>query len=146
MEKDKKGSVNVLKILLCCGGGFSSSYIVERMKKDILNNHLENDVMIEYSPFSLSSEVIDQFDVMICCPHLNVYVKQLVKEHDIPIPIYILPPRMYGNMEIIEIYQDVLDIIEIFNQTRKNPVHFPNEDNVLKIKRNKSYKKTFGTS
>lgn len=133
----------MVKILLCCGGGFSSSYIVERMKKDIVNNGLDNDVIIAYSPFTLSLEVIDQYDVMICCPHLNVYIKPFIKNNDISIPIYVLPPRMYGNMDIVEIYQDVVDVIDIYKKTKMNPVHFPGEDIVLKIKRNKSYKKTF---
>jgi len=133
----------MIKILLCCGGGFSSSYIVERMKRDIVNNSLENEVMIEYSPFTLSLEVINQYDIMICCPHLNVYIKPFIRKNNISIPIYVLPPRMYGNMNIVEIYEDVVELIEIYNKTKMNPVHFPGEDVVLKIKRNQSYKKTF---
>lgn len=129
----------MLKILLCCGGGFSSSYIVEKMKKEIIMNHLENDVMIEYSPFSIALEKINDFDIMVCCPHLNIYVKQLVKKTSLPIPIYMLPPKMYGRMEIKEIYKDALDIIDIFKKTRVNPVHFENEENVLKITRSKAY-------
>lgn len=129
----------MLRILLCCGGGFSSSYIVEKMKKEIIDNHLENDVMIEYSPFSIALEKINDFDIIVCCPHLNIYVKQLVEKTSLPIPIYMLPPKMYGRMEIKEIYKDALDIIEIFKKTNKNPVHFLNEDNVLKITRSKAY-------
>lgn len=124
-----------MKILLCCGGGFSSSYVAERMKKEIVENHMSNDVMIEFSPFSLALEKIQDFDIMVCCPHLNIYVKQLVEKQDISIPIYILPPRMYGKMEIKEIYRDARDIIDLFQQGEKNPVHFPKEDNILKVKR-----------
>lgn len=129
----------MIRILLCCGGGFSSSYVAERMKKEIIEEHLEDEVMIEFSPFSISLEKINQFDIMVCCPHLNIYVKQLVAKQDIPIPIYILPPRMYGKMEIQEIYQDAKDIIEIYQKNHVNPVHFPNEDNVLKIQRQCAY-------
>lgn len=125
----------MIKILLCCGGGFSSSYVTERMKKEIIENHLEDEVMIEFSPFSISLEKIDNFDIMVCCPHLNIYVKQLVAKQNIPIPIYILPPRMYGKMEIQEIFQDAKDIIRIFQDNRVNPVCFPGEENVLRIKR-----------
>lgn len=125
----------MIKILLCCGGGFSSSYVTERMKKEIVENHLEKEVMIEFSPFSISLEKINNFDIMVCCPHLNIYVKQLVAKQDIPIPIYILPPRMYGKMEIQEIFQDAKDIIRIFQDNHVNPVCFPGEENVLRIKR-----------
>ena len=48
---------------------------------------------------------------------------------------------MYGNMEIEEIFLDVIDIIEIYHCKKVNPTHFSNEENVFKIKRNKSYKK-----
>lgn len=130
----------MLKILLCCGGGFSSSYIVERMKKEIIESHLENEIMIEFSPFSLAINKINEFDIMVCCPHLNIYVKQLVQKQTLQVPIYILPPKMYGKMEINEIYQDALDIIDIFYQTQVNPVHFPGEDNVLRITRGCAYK------
>lgn len=129
----------MIKILLCCGGGFSSSYIVEKLKKEIINNHLENDVMIEYSPFSIALEKIKNFDIMVCCPHLNIYVKQLVQKQQIDIPIYILPPKMYGRMEIKEIYQDAKDIIDIFKNNPINPTHFPGEDNPLKIKRSQAF-------
>lgn len=130
----------MLKILLCCGGGFSSSYVSERMKKEIKEYHLENEVMMEFSPFSLVLEKMDDFDIIVCCPHLNIYVKQLLEKTELSLPIYILPPRMYGKMEIQEIYQDAMDIIEIYHKTHLNPVHFPGEDNVLRIQRQKSYR------
>ena len=33
----------MLRILLCCGGGFSSSYIVEKMKKEIQDHHMNDE-------------------------------------------------------------------------------------------------------
>lgn len=129
----------MLKILLCCGGGFSSSYVTQRMKKEIIEHHLENEVDIEFSPFSIVLEKIDEFDIMVCCPHLNIYVKQLLAKTDVSIPIYILPPRMYGKMEIEEIYQDARDLVDMFQQGALNPVHFPGEENVLRITRAYAY-------
>ena len=111
----------MIRVLLCCGGGFSSSYVAERMKKEIIAKNLSNQLEMEFSPFSLVLEKIDNFDIIICCPHLNIYVKQLLEKTDVQVPIYILPPRMYGNMEIEEIYQD----------------------NVLKITRQKAYKHVY---
>ena len=130
----------MVRILLCCGGGFSSSAIAQRMKKEIVRNHLENEVSIEFSPFSIAQKQIDNFDIMVCCPHLNIYVKQLVEKQEISIPIYVLPPKMYGCMEIREIYQDALDIIDIYNQNHINPVHFPNEEKVLRIQRSVAFR------
>ena len=129
----------MIRILLCCGGGFSSSFVAERMKKEIQSYNMQNDVSIEFSPFSIAKERFLEFDIVVCCPHLNIYVKQLVAKENVPIPIYVLPPRMYGNMEIKEIYQDARGLIEIFQRTQQNPVHFPNEENVLKITRQCAY-------
>lgn len=132
----------MIKILLCCGGGFSSSYVAERMKKEIVEKHLDQQLMMEFSPFSLVMEKMDQFDIIVCCPHLNIYVTQLLQKQDIHVPIYILPPKMYGHMEIEEIYQDVQDLLKIYQQTKMNPVHFPGEERVLKITRQKAYAHT----
>lgn len=133
----------MIKILLCCGGGFSSSYVANRVKKEIEDYHMEQEVYIEFSPFSLMLEKYKQFDIVVCCPHLNIYVKQLLEKQKLDIPIYILPPRMYGNMKLKEIYQDAKDLLDIYAQTKMNPVHFPSEDNVLKITRDKAYKNSF---
>ncbi|MEG0685450.1 MAG: PTS sugar transporter subunit IIB [Coprobacillus sp.] len=129
----------MIKILLCCGGGFSSSAISQRMKKEIIETDMEKDVSIDFQPFSLGVKRIEQYDIMVCCPHLNIYVKQLVQKQTLEVPIYILPPKMYGMMEIKEIYQDALDIIKIFKETKVNPVSFPGEENVLRIQRQCAY-------
>ncbi len=129
----------MIKILLCCGGGFSSSYITEKLKKQILANKLENEVSIEYSPFSLGLKSAGDYDIMVCCPHLNISIKQAIKDDRAPIPIYILPPRMYGLMDIKEIYHDVKDLLVIHELTKINPVHFAGEENPLRITRTKAY-------
>lgn len=125
----------MIKILLCCGGGFSSSAISQRMKKEIIQMDMEDQVSIDFLPFSLGTKEINNYDIMVCCPHLNIYVKQLVEKQTIAIPIYILPPKMYGRMEIKEIYKDAIDIIKIFENNQTNPVSFPGENNVLRIQR-----------
>ena len=57
----------MIKILLCCGGGFSSSYVAERMKKEIVEKHLDQKLMIEFSPFSIAYEKMNDFDIIVCC-------------------------------------------------------------------------------
>ena len=60
----------MIRVLLCCGGGFSSSYVAERIKKEIIAKNLSDQLEMEFSPFSLVLEKIDNFDIIICCPHL----------------------------------------------------------------------------
>ena len=134
--------MNLLKILICCGGGFSSSYVTTRMQKQIKENHLENQVQIDFSPFSLMHEVIDQYDVVMCCPHLLMEIKLHFK--DAGVPLYVLPPRMYGLMKLTEIVDDAKGVIDIYKQTKQNPVYFPGEENILRVTRINSYRHTHG--
>lgn len=135
-------SMSLLKILICCGGGFSSSYVTTRMQKEITEKHLEDQVYIGFSPFSLMDEVIDQYDVVMCCPHLLISIKQNFK--DTGIPLYVLPPRMYGRMELEEIMDDAKGVINLYHKNHQNPVYFSGEENILRVKRYKSYRHEHG--
>lgn len=129
----------MLKILLCCGGGFSSSALAQKMQKDIQLHKMEDKVMIDFYPFSIAKDKYQEFDIIMCCPHLKMHIPSFVEKEQPQIPIYILPPRMYGLMKIKELYQDALDIIDIFHQHHKNPVFFPNEENILRVTRYVAY-------
>lgn len=134
----------MIKILICCGGGFSSSALARKVSKELKENQLEDKLIIEFSPFSISHERIQEFDIIMCCPHLRYKIPSYNQEYiQDQIPIYVLPPVMYGTMEAVEVYQDALDLIELFKENRKNPICFPNETDPTKITRLKSYRKTY---
>ena len=44
----------MIHILLCCGGGFSSSALAAKVKKDIQQYQLEDQFEIEFSPFMIA--------------------------------------------------------------------------------------------
>ena len=69
----------MIKILLCCGGGFSSSAIATRMEKEIKEKNLEDKYSIEFLPFGLGLKELDRFDVVILCPHLKVELDRALK-------------------------------------------------------------------
>jgi cellobiose-specific phosphotransferase system component IIB len=128
------------KILLCCAGGFSSSALSNKAEKEIKENNMEKDYHIEFSPFTLAIKKSPEFDIIVCCPHLIFEVNKLLKTSKPNIPIYILPPKMYGMMDIKELALDVTDIIDIYNKSSINPVHFPGEENTMLITRNVAYR------
>ena len=134
----------MLRILLCCGAGFSSSAMAKHMQDEIIAKHMEDEVSIEYSPFSLSYRQLEEKDIFVLCPHLRPEIPVFLKEHDVKIPLYVLPTRMYGRMLITEIFEDAKDVVQIYKETGMNPVHFPNEPNPLVLKRYLSYRKTYG--
>jgi len=130
----------MIKILLCCGGGFSSSALSSKAKKEILENNMQNDYYIEFSPFFTANNKISEFDILVCCPHLIYDVKKMLKNSSPNIPIYILPPKMYGLMNIKELALDVIDIIDLYNKNKVNPIHFPGEENTMSITRYVAYR------
>lgn len=130
----------MIKILLCCGGGFSSSALTSKVKKEIVESNMQNDYYIEFSPFMLANKKVSEFDIIVCCPHLIMSVKKVVKDSNPDIPIYILPPRMYGLISFKELALDVVDAIDLYNKTKINPVYFPGEENTMMVTRYVAYR------
>lgn len=130
----------MIKILLCCGGGFSSSAIAVRMQKEIKERNLQDRYSITFLSFGLGLKRLDEFDVVILCPHLKVELDKAKKKMKIDKPMYLLPPKMYGLMKFEEIVVDVEDVIDMYQQNPTVPVHFPGEDNLLRITRGVAYR------
>lgn len=130
----------MIRILLCCGGGFSSSAIATRMKKEIKEKNLEDKYSIEFLPFGLGLKELDRFDVVILCPHLKVELDRALKNQTIDKPLYLLPPKMYGLMKFDEIIVDIEDVMKMYQENSVVPVKFPGEDNLLRITRGVAYR------
>ena len=130
----------MIRIMICCGGGFSSSALAVKVQKEIKEKGLEDKVFMDFCPFAIANERMDEFDVIMCCPHLKYaipeYNQKYIKNR---IPVYVLPPKMYGTMIIEELYQDAIDILEAFKERPQNPFYFPGEENILKVKRTCAY-------
>lgn len=133
----------MIKILICCGGGFSSSALATKVQKEIIEKNMQNQVSINFHPFTIANEVMKEYDILMACPHLKYTIPQFLKKHGQNcIPIYILPPKMYGTMNIEDVLEDAIDILNNFKTANINPYHFPGEDNVMRIQRAHSYRKT----
>ena len=133
----------MIKILICCGGGFSSSALCKAIKDGIRDNKLENEFSIDFLPITIGIKKIADYDIMICCPHLQFNSKDIVKDTNNlsgDVPIYFLPPKMYGVVNFNELAIDIKDVIEMYKQTKTNPIRFPGEDNLMTIPRNISYR------
>ena len=134
----------MIRILICCLGGFSSGAMVNKIKNEIIKNNLQDKMYVDFSPFSNAKKLFHKYDVIMVCPHMRYEVQGFVKnQDDLDIPIYVIPPKMYGLMNAKEIYIDAEDIIKGYNKCRVNPWHFQGEENALYIKRacsNRNYK------
>lgn len=130
----------MIRVLICCAGGFSSSAMAEKAKKEIIEKKMEDKISIDFAPFSMAAREFEDYDLMMVCPHQKYQIKRYNDEYvKNRIPIYLIPPKLYGSMAIEEVYQDAQDILEMFKENPENPCHFPGEDNVMRIKRGVAY-------
>ena len=107
---------------------------------------LQNEVLVDFKGFRGSHDIVDQYDIMMLCPHLRDQVQDYMNKHEKEYhnklentAIYVIPAQMYGLMQIKELYEDAKGIIEIFKKEGGHPTHFPGEEDAGKIKRNKAY-------
>ena len=49
-----------------------------------------------------------------------------------------------ASMKLTEIVDDAKGVIDIYKQTKQNPVYFPGEENILRVTRINSYRHTYG--
>ncbi|MFV0395352.1 MAG: PTS sugar transporter subunit IIB [Coprobacillaceae bacterium] len=129
----------MIRILLCCGGGFSSSALATKMKKDIITEGMEEKVDIDFYPFTIAKDKYQDYDIIMCCPHLKMYIKEFIERIKPTIPLYVLPPRMYGMMNIKELYQDAKDVVSMYKETNTNPICFPGKENTLRVTRDVAF-------
>ena len=134
----------MLKVVICCGGGMSSSFLTQRMQNEIRARGLDNEVSFDFFPFGVGFEeakkFLEQYDVAMCCPHLKIEIDRFCQQETIDCAIYMFPPKMYGTLIFDEVYQDAKDVYEGFQKTRVNPFHFPGEDSPMRIKRAVAYR------
>ena len=145
----------MLKIVISCGGGMSSSALCKHMEEQIKERGLENEVRIAFVPFPLlmskkeeaafplqGNNQPNEFDIAMLCPHLRYYAINAAKakESNLRIPMYILPTLMYGRMELQDLMEDAQDLLELYKDSDEILYHFPEED-FLERKRNTSHRR-----
>lgn len=129
----------MLRIVICCGGGMSSSVLSSHMKETIKEAGMEDKITIEYLPLIFLPKRQDQFDIAMLCPHLRYYAQDMVRK-GITVPMYIIPSCIYGTMDIYALLEDAVDILKLYKETGMNPIHFP-EESFLETKRNISHRR-----
>ena len=143
-NENKNGGIGMLRVVICCGAGMSSSYLCQKLQNETKARGLENEVSFDFFSIDIgrleAEERLKQYDVAMCCPHLKHFVDDFLKTHETNCAMYIFPPKMYGTLPFDEVLQDARDVYEEFQKTRMNPFHFPGEDHPLRIKRGVAYR------
>lgn len=136
----EKRTVTMLKIIICCGGGFSSSALAAHLEKEVHEKHLEERASFEFVPFIHLRDRKEPYDIAMLCPHLQSEMLRLQKE-SYPAPLYFIPPRLYGLMNAESFIEDAEDIIALWKQKPATVVTFPDEPRPLAVRRMTSHRR-----
>ncbi len=138
----QQGELKMLKIMVTCGGGFSSSALVTHLNKDAKEKGLGEEVEFVFRPFDFGGigDMINSVDIVMLCPHLAHNAKSLVAKYPDK-PFYVIPTRLYGLMSAVDFYEDAQDAIEGWKETGMNPFHFEGEQTAIKVMRTVSHRK-----
>ena len=144
----------MLRIAICCGGGFSSSTMAAHLNKQLHEKHLEDEVFLEFIPFGnlygggdlafvsgIQRDRQDEVDVALLCPHLEYPAATAVKEGKIRIPLFVLPMRMYGLIDIENFIEEAQDVLELWKNGAPNVVTFPDEPRSMTAPRTISHRR-----
>ena len=143
----------MLRIAICCGGGFSSSTMAAHLNKQLAESRFKDEVTLEFIPFSglwgesaafsngQVTERQDEVDVALCCPHLEYPAKDAVKHDRLRIPVFILPMRLYGQIDIENVVEEAEDVLELWKAGAQNPITFPDEPRSMTATRNVSHRR-----
>ncbi|MDO4538963.1 MAG: hypothetical protein Q4B54_12435 [Coriobacteriales bacterium] len=129
----------MIRIAICCAGGFSSSTMAAHLNKQLKEKHLEDKVFLEFIPFynlygdnsaftaDIKRDRQGEVDVALLCPHLEFPAADAAKEGKLRIPVFVLPMRMYGLVDIENFIEEAEDVLELWNSGVPNVVTFPDE-------------------
>ena len=143
----------MLRIAICCGGGFSSSTMAAHLNRQLEESPFKDDVTLQFIPFSAlwgqsaafaSGNITqrqDEVDVALCCPHLEYPAKNAERDGHLRIPVFILPMRLYGQINIDGVVEEAEDVLELWRNGTPNPVVFPDEPRSMNAARNVSHRR-----
>lgn len=129
----------MLRIAICCGGGFSSSALATHLEKESEEKGLGERASFIFIPIDHLLDRMNEVDVAMVCPHMEFKVRQDAPKYTIPVTI--IPPRLYGLMPAVDFIEDAEDIYELWKNGTKNMVTFPDEPRPLAVKRTLSHRR-----
>ena len=118
----------MLRIAICCGGGFSSSTMAEHLNKQLRERHLEDEVFLEFIPFAnlygddsafvtnVKRDRQSEVDVALLCPHLEFSALDAAEKGKLHIPVFVLPMRLYGLVDIENLIEEAEDVLELWKK------------------------------
>jgi PTS system cellobiose-specific IIB component len=99
-----------MNILLCCGGGFSSSLLVEKMKKSAKEQGI-NATIWAVGETEVKEE-IKKADILLVAPQIRFFMPKF-KEFAIEknVPVELIQPTHYGTCNGAEVLKFALNLL-----------------------------------
>lgn len=98
----KKKYENTIRILICCTGGYTSTYFAEGLKKYI-QNHYQN-IKIDACSYTIIENRIYNYDLILLAPQIHYLYTQYIKYTH----IFMIPTNIYATYN----YHEALNIIQ----------------------------------
>ena len=123
------------------------------LNKQLEESSFKDEVTLEFIPFSAlwgeaaafqsgdTRQRQDDVDVALCCPHLEFPAKDAARQGKLRIPVFILPMRLYGQIDIENVVEEAEDVLELWNNGAQNPITFPDEPRSMTATRNVSHRR-----
>lgn len=99
----------MLKVLLVCSAGMSTSFLVEKMKKSAQEKGIEAE--IKAIPEAQANEYIGKVDILLLGPQVK-YLEAGMKEMFGETPVSVINMMDYGAMNGEKVLNNVLDILK----------------------------------
>lgn len=104
----------MLRILLCCAAGMSTSLLVTKMEAYAASQGIEAKIWAVSE--STVAEQAGQFDVLLVGPQIRFRLKALQKEYGDKVPVEMIPMAQYGRMDGEAVVKQALRMVEEFGK------------------------------
>lgn len=112
-----------MNILICCAGGMSSSFLVQKMREEVKRRQLL-DIKVGSCAINQLNQYIKQTDVLLVAPQINFISSDF---HDLNIKVFNITNEEYGLLEVEKLLNRVL------NDEHEVEPKFNNKQNFKKI-------------
>ena len=100
----------MMKILLVCNAGMSTSMLVTRMEKAAQQRQLN--AQIQAVPVSQAETMLDEWDIVMLGPQVRHQLQYLQKKAEGKTPICVIDMRDYGRMNGEKVLDAAMRLIE----------------------------------
>lgn len=99
----------MMKILLVCNAGMSTSMLVQRMEKAAKEKNIEAEIIAV--PVTKATSILQEWDVVMLGPQVRHMLGQLTKKAEGKTPIAVIDMRDYGTMNGENVLNAALEVI-----------------------------------